>query len=251
MKCRFNNANSNNMKIKSFVWAFTVVFGGYPLCGHAEILFPFPYSESTSLVASPAANEQPSGDLSTRFVSSSDSLSAKPHRPWFALKTNALFDLAATPNLEMEFGLSRRLSVGVEGIFPWWKWTAHNLTWQILATHVTAKYWLQQTAVAYTGWHVGLFGGYGIYDIQPFNRNGEQGHLIDAGVEAGYTWALGKHFRLETALYGGILRSVYKSYDRVLNTSEGNIKVFRYPWAEKTRDWMGPTQAKVSLVWWF
>lgn len=226
------------MKIKHFTWVLYLILIVFPLSGAAKQLIPLHRNDLSFMLWEPSAERQ-----------SEESTFIK-HRSWFALKTNVVFDLAATPNIEMELGLGRRFTLGVEAIFPWWKSESHNLTWQILAAHLTGKYWLQKKTVAYTGWHIGVFGGCGLYDIQLFNRNGEQGHMIDAGVEAGYTWALGKHLRLETAVYGGFLRSIYKSYDRVLNTSEGNIKVFRYPWMEKTRDWMGPTQAKVALVWW-
>ena len=35
----------------------------------------------------------------------------------------------------------------------------------------------------------------------------------------------------------------------VYDTEYGDIKVVRYPWKKFIYNWIGPTKAKVSLVW--
>lgn len=171
-------------------------------------------------------------------------------RPFMAVKSNLLLDAFSAINAELEFPLSNRLTTSAELVFPWWKQSTNDWTWQLLAGTVALKYWLQKRNRSYAGWNVGLSGGYYHYDIQPFNRNGEQGDMWNASVQGGYALPIGRHFRLELTLNVGYMTGTFREYDKVRDTRLGDIKVFRYPWIAKRRNWFGPTNAKVSFVWW-
>ena len=100
-----------------------------------------------------------------------------------------------------------------------------------------------------TGWNIGLYGGAGKYDLQFFDKDGEQGDFFDAGIQGAYAHKIGKCFRMEYSLGVGYLQRDSKKYDKANDTMHGDIKVFRYPWEVKRRQWFGPTSAKISLVW--
>ena len=54
----------------------------------------------------------------------------------------------------------------------------------ILSGHASVKYWLgdRDAKEVLTGWNIGLYGGVGKYDLQLFDKDGEQGDFFDAGL---------------------------------------------------------------------
>ena len=172
-------------------------------------------------------------------------------KPLFAIKTNLLYDVLSAANLEIEVPIGKQWSVAAEGIFPWWKASRADWTMQLLAGHATVKYWFgdRDAQEVLTGWNIGLYGGVGKYDLQFFDKDGEQGDFFDAGIQGAYAHKIGKCFRMEYSLGVGYLQRDSKKYDKANNTMHVDIKVFRYPWEVKRRQWFGPTSAKISLVW--
>lgn len=172
-------------------------------------------------------------------------------KPLFAIKTNLLYDVLSAANLEIEVPIGKRWSIAAEGIFPWWKASRADWTMQLLAGHATVKYWFGNRGrkEVLTGWNVGLFGGVGKYDLQFFDKDGEQGDFFDAGIQGAYAHEIGKYFRVEYSLGVGYLQRECKKYDKVNDTMHGDIKVFRYPWEVKRQQWFGPTSVRISLVW--
>ena len=172
-------------------------------------------------------------------------------KPLFAIKTNLLYDVATILNAEIEIPLKNRWSLSGEFLFPWWKSERHDLTMQLLAGQGVLKYWFgnRNRCNLLEGWSLGIVGGAGKYDVQLFEKQGEQGHLYNIGLQGGFAHRLGSHLKMEYSIGAGLVHFRYKSYDKVEGTEYGNIKVFRYPWIEKNRNWWGPFSAKVSLVW--
>lgn len=172
-------------------------------------------------------------------------------KPLFALKTNLLLDAATALNVELEVPVGNRFSVSGEWMFPWWHKNDADWTMQMLSAHGAFKYWLgdRSKREVLTGWHLGVNGGWAKYDFQLFDRKGEQGHLFDVGVQAGYAHKIARNLRMEYTLGVGYMRNDYKKYDEVKDTQFGDIKVFRFPWETRRRSWIGPTSAKISFVW--
>lgn len=172
-------------------------------------------------------------------------------KPLLAIKSNLLYDLATLINAEIEIPIGKRWSISGEYTFPWWQSNSANWTIQLLAGHGAIKYWLgdRNNKSIMTGWNLGVYGGGGKYDMQIFSKNGNQGKFFDAGVQLGYTHEIGRNLRLEYLLCLGYMQAEYKEYEKIRNTQYGDIKVFKYPWQIKQLDWIGPTSAKISLVW--
>lgn len=168
-----------------------------------------------------------------------------PRKPLLALKTNLLFDAALIPNIEIEVPVSKRYSLNGELMFPWWLAKDNKYCLQVLGGGLEARYWLgnRDNKYALTGHFLGLYAGGGKYDLQ-WQEEGYQGEFfIAAGMGYGYTTRITRNLRLEFNLGVGLLQTDYRhyhmrsNYQTLLWQNNGNYT------------WLGPTKAKISLVW--
>lgn len=172
----------------------------------------------------------------------------KVKRPLLALKTNLLFDIALMPNIEVEVPIKNRWSLNGELMFPWWLFSGDKYCLQILMGGLEGRYWLgsrqsRENREVLTGHFLGLYAGGGKYDLQ-WDRNGYQGEFfIAAGISYGYAHQIARNLRLEYNIGIGLLRTNYRHYH-----ARDNYQTLL--WQENGRyTWLGPTKAKISLVW--
>lgn len=173
-------------------------------------------------------------------------------KPIFAIKSNLLLDLVTAVNLALEIPIGKRWSVVGEVVYPWWRSWPANFTMQTEAYHAEMKYWLgeRDSKDRLTGWNVGLYGGLGRYDVQPFTSEGVQGKFSDFGALVGYAHPIGGAFHAEYSLGVGYIDTSYQEYKMVTNTDEfGDIKVIPYPWMQNRLKTILPTRVGVALVW--
>jgi hypothetical protein len=145
-------------------------------------------------------------------------------RPLFAVKTNLLYDLALTPNLEMEIPLGSRWSINGEFQHGWWghKYFNYKFCWQFEGLGAEVRYWLGNRTgrPVLTGWFLGVFTGAGVYDLQMPGGEGYQSDFqIGAGLSAGYAKKLSGNWQMEFSLGAGYLtadRTRYRVIDREL-----------------------------------
>lgn len=138
-----------------------------------------------------------------------------------ALKTNLLYDAAASANIGLEFSLARNWSLDISGNLNVWSFK-NGKRW---------KHWLAQPEVRY--WFCGNMGGHflafhalgGQYNVgkvdldflsflgenfKDFKDYRHQGWYGGGGIGYGYSWMLGKHWNLEVELAVGY---IYTKYD--------------------------------------
>lgn len=177
------------------------------------------------------------------------------YKPLFALKTNLLYDALSLINAELEVPIGNHWSIAGEWIFPWWSWDngaadskRHRI--QLLNGNLEAKYWFgdRDSRHVMTGWFAGLYAGVGKYDFE-YDREGYQGDFyIATGISGGYAHTINKkgNLRMEYSLGVGYIQSDYKHYK-----SHYGVDDTWHPMIEEsgTFKWIGPTKAKVSLVW--
>ncbi|MBQ7414161.1 MAG: DUF3575 domain-containing protein [Prevotella sp.] len=185
-----------------------------------------------------------------------------PSRPWLALKTNMLFDLLLTPNVEVEVPIGQRWSVMVEDWFPW---LLHNKgrnlsigryitpgndmktsAYEVLTVGVELRYWYSrvcpQSRPRLTGPFLALYYANGKYDIER-NSKGDQGEFNSVGVTWGYSWPLARHWNLEASVSAGYLWGPRRHY-------EGEYNDTHLIWKYTGRtSYIGPTKLKLSIVW--
>ena len=171
-------------------------------------------------------------------------------QPLFAVKTNLLFDVASMLNVEIEVPIGQRWSIAGEYIFPWWLWESEQYAIQSLSANLEGRYWFgkREGKPQLTGWFAGLYAGGGYYDIE-WGDKGYQGEFfIAAGLSGGYAHTIGKgnNWRMEYSLGAGYMSTRYREY----------VPKFGYDdeWhlvRQKSGQyhWIGPTRAKISLVW--
>ena len=172
-------------------------------------------------------------------------LSAVRKRPLFALKTNLLFDAALMPNVEIEVPLGKRWSLNAEYMFPWWLFEDGKYALQILMGGLEGRYWLgsRNRREVLTGHFLGLYAGGGKYDLQ-WKESGYQGEFfIAAGISYGWATRIARNLNLEFNIGIGVLRTDYRHY-------HAQNRYQTLLWQENGRyTWLGPTKAKISLVW--
>lgn len=170
----------------------------------------------------------------------------RPERRPFvmAVKTNMLSNIAAVPDVGIEFHLGGGVSIAANYKHAWWSFTEHDWFWRYVGTDLTLRKYFGKKSreTALTGHHVGLYGQAFTFDFEL----GETGYLADrfnyaAGLEYGYSVPIGKAFNLDFSIGGGIHLGEYKTYLPVDDC---------YVWQNtKQRMWFGPTKAEISLVW--
>lgn len=177
----------------------------------------------------------------------------KQVEPLFALKTNLLFDAATLINVELEVPIKNRWSIAGEWIFPWWKNcngkedSKRNRT-QFLNGNIDLKYWFgnREKYRVLTGWFASVYVGGGIYDFERDGIGYQGEFFIAAGVSGGYAHSIGKNLSMEYTLGIGYLQTHYRYYKACWGVDERWRAVRKN---SSTFTWIGPTKAKVSLVW--
>ncbi len=196
------------------------------------------------------------------FASDTDSLKViktKPYTPWaveryfndttlteplLALKTNLLFDALATPNIEVEVPLNNRLSIMAEYWCPWWLDKYTGDCYQFMYGGLEGRYWFRKSPdrEVLTGHFLGLYAGFGLYDVGRY-EGGYQGELdYHAGLTYGYSFRLNRFLRLETSIGLGAMRTKYNHY---IGTENVNAVLWQYSGRYM---YFGPSKLKVSLV---
>lgn len=162
---------------------------------------------------------------------------------YWALKTNMAYNALLLPNLSAEFSLGKKWSLGVEGIYSWWKFGNTSFERVQIGGVELRKWFGRKSSTPLNGYFVGAYAMAGTYDIQ----TGGYGYLSDfsysAGLTFGYSMPIARRLNLELGIGLGYFGGEYKkyTYDATENC---------YPWLGTfERHYIGPTKANVSLVW--
>lgn len=163
---------------------------------------------------------------------------------FWAVKTNALFDLALVPNVSLEYSFHPHWSVSGEYMHAWWKTDRTHKYWRTYGGNVELRYWLKgrKEGTRMSGHHVGLYVGALTYDFE-WGGTGYQGHKwsTNVGLSYGYSIELAKRLNLDLSIGLGYFSGEYEEYH-----PEGDY----YIWdATKTRKFFGPTRAEATFVW--
>lgn len=169
-----------------------------------------------------------------------------------AIKTNLLYDLTATVNAGLEFGLAPKWSLDVSGNFI--GWTVDNQTWKHWMLQPEARYWLcQRFDGHFFGFHaIGGQFNWGHFkhafdflgtNFSTLKDHRAQGWGVGAGVAYGYSWMLNKHWNFEAEIGLGFIQTWYDVY----NCAECATKIASH----KRHTYYGPTKAALNIVYLF
>lgn len=191
---------------------------------------------------------------------------SRPLRPWMALKTNMLFDLALTPNIELEAQLGRdsRWSIMVEDWFPWFLYGKNKAgvnnryrrpghspfrhAYELWVLGAELRYWLtprcRYSRPTLTGTFIGAYAAGGKYDWERHSE-GDQGEFTSLGLTVGHSWVLAPRLNLELSASAGYVSGPRHHYEAE-PLFQDNRLIWKYD--GRLRYW-GPTKLKLSLVW--
>ena len=163
---------------------------------------------------------------------------------YWALKTNALYDIMLVPNIGIEYAVNEQWSLAANWMYAWWSNRDKDNFWRIYGGDMEVRRWFGRKAdeKPLQGHHIGVYGQLFTYDFEL----GGRGYLGDKwsysfGLSYGYSLPLAKRLNLDFNLGLGYWGGKYKEYLPI----EGH-----YVWqSTKKRHWWGPTKAEVSLVW--
>lgn len=160
-----------------------------------------------------------------------------------ALSSNLLYDAVTLGNIGLDVYLGNHISIGANWMYTWWKDDDKKWYWRGYGGDVHGDYWFDKENL-WHGHHVGIYGQMLTFDVE-FGNTGWQGPkwLYGGGVQYGYAIGIGKRLTLDLGLSVGYLGGKYYKYEPssirdkylYLNTYHMN--------------WVGPTSAKVTLVW--
>lgn len=143
------------------------------------------------------------------------------HAQTFAVKTNLLSDLTASPELAVETACSRRWSIGLSGNYCGWD-PLPEKKFRHWAVRSEGRYWFCEK---FNGHFVSLHALGGEYNVAGYGRalslypagrgSRRQGWLAGGGVGYGYQWILGNRWSVEAQLGVSFVHARYDEYECV------------------------------------
>lgn len=170
---------------------------------------------------------------------------AKGHFPYlFAVRTNLLYDAFLLPTLGVEWRISPSVGVKVDGSRSHWGDETGKLQ-KIWLVNPEVRWYLLDNKRFYAGASAN-FGEYNVYKYMVGSLfsgdTGYQGKLWGAGLTMGYQLSLSRSFSLDFNLGVGYTRLDYDSFNM-----ENGVRAYKEK--DKSKNFFGPTQAGISLIW--
>lgn len=174
-------------------------------------------------------------------------VAAASHAQRVVLKHNVLLDVAHSPNLSLEFGLTPKQTLDVQvGFNPFTYNAADNSKFRHLTIQPEWRYW---TCERFNGWFFGIHAHAGRFNAGnvtlPFNlfhtvKDARyEGWFAGAGVAAGYQLPLSRRWSVEAELGLGY---AYVDYDKFACGECGTRQ------SEGSSNYFGVTRAGLSLI---
>ena len=152
------------------------------------------------------------------------------------LRANLLRWATLTPDLGLEWHISDRWSLGVNGSWTSWTWNDKQRRYALWEVAPEVRYYMGKERRGY----LGLLFKTGAFNYK-FSETGRQGDLLGGGVTGGYILPIGKRLSLDFSLGLGYLNADYEKY-----TVIDGVRVRQ---GSETRDWWGPVHAGITLKW--
>ena len=154
----------------------------------------------------------------------------------FALRANLLRWATLTPDFGIEWRIDPSWGVLVNGSWTSWSWDSKHRRFALWEVAPELRYYLGAEKRGYLG---------ALYKVGGFNyklsATGLQGDLMGGGIAGGYVLQLNDAFSLDFSLAVGCLHADYEKYEV--------IDGVRVRCGSETKNWWGPVDAGVTLVW--
>lgn len=166
--------------------------------------------------------------------------SAKVDAQQWAVTTNGLYWLAATPNIGFEYGFGKRLSIALAGNYNPFTFK-DNRKMKHWLVQPEFRYWLSES---FKGHFFGVHLTGGTYNLGnlPFGSTEDhryEGDLLGAGFTYGYQWIVSNRVNIGAEIGLGYLHLDYNKF--YCQTCGERIDHFR-------SNYFGPTKIAVSII---
>ena len=153
-----------------------------------------------------------------------------------SLRANLLRWATLTPDLGFEWRICPSWGIAVNGSWTSWTWSDKDRRYALWEVAPEVRYYMGEKKA----WYLGAMFKTGQFNYK-FSEAGKQGDLMGGGITAGYQLRLNKALALDFNLGLGYLNADFEKYEVI-----DGVRVRR---GNETKDWCGPINAGVTLVW--
>ena len=153
-----------------------------------------------------------------------------------SLRANLLRWATLTPDLGLEWRICPSWGIAVNGSWTSWSWSDKDRRYALWEVAPEVRYYMGEKKA----WYLGAMFKAGQFNYK-LSDTGKQGDLMGGGITAGYRLRLNKALDLDFNLGLGYLNADYEKYEVI-----DGVRVRR---GNETKDWWGPINAGVTLVW--
>ena len=153
-----------------------------------------------------------------------------------SLRANLLRWATLTPDLGLEWRICPSWGIAVNGSWTSWSWSGKDRRYALWEVAPEVRYYMGEKKA----WYLGAMFKTGQFNYK-LSETGKQGDLMGGGITAGYQLRLNKVLALDFNLGLGYLNADFEKYEVI-----DDVRVRR---GNETKDWCGPINAGVTLVW--
>ena len=153
-----------------------------------------------------------------------------------SLRANLLRWATLTPDLGVEWRICPSWGIAVNGSWTSWSWSDKDRRYALWEVAPEVRYYMGEKKA----WYLGAMFKAGQFNYK-LSETGKQGDLMGGGFTAGYQLRLNKALALDFNLGLGYLNADFEKYEVI-----DGVCVRR---GNETKDWWGPINAGVTLVW--
>ena len=153
-----------------------------------------------------------------------------------SLRANLLRWATLTPDLGLEWRICPSWGIAVNGSWTSWSWSDKDRRYALWEVAPEVRYYMGEKKA----WYLGAMFKAGQFNYK-LSDTGKQGDLMGGGITAGYQLRLNKALDLDFNLGLGYLNADFEKYEVI-----DGVRVRR---GNETKDWWGPINAGVTLVW--
>lgn len=152
------------------------------------------------------------------------------------LRANLLRWATLTPDLGLEWRICPSWGIAVNGSWTSWTWSDKDRRYALWEVAPEIRYYMGEKKA----WYLGAMFKAGQFNYK-ISETGKQGDLMGGGITTGYQLRLNKALALDFNLGLGYLNADFEKYEVI-----DGVRVRR---GNETKDWWGPINAGVTLVW--
>ena len=152
------------------------------------------------------------------------------------LRANLLRWATLTPDLGLEWRICPSWGIAVNGSWTSWTWSDKDRRYALWEVAPEVRYYMGEKKA----WYLGAMFKAGQFNYK-LSETGKQGDLMGGGITTGYQLRLNKALTLDFNLGLGYLNTDFEKYEV--------IDGVRVRCGNETKNWCGPINAGVTLVW--